>query len=206
MRKSALLAFCAFAAMASGAWAATDPLSPVGAPAAPSPPPVKPVTETLWGKSVTDNYRYMEALAPDTIDWMKAEGAYTHSVLDAIKPRSALEQKIASFTGSFGFVQGYVHFGDRSFYEERTPGSDNFDLIVEDGAGKRKIVDVGALRQANGDKPYAINYFLASPDGNLVAVGISEGGSEDASIFVYDAATGKQVAGPVDRAQFGATS
>ncbi len=36
-------------------------------------------------------------------------------------------------------------------------------------------------------------------------MGISEGGSENASLFVYDAATGKQVAGPIPRVQFGAT-
>ncbi|HWA91033.1 MAG TPA: prolyl oligopeptidase family serine peptidase [Rhizomicrobium sp.] len=186
----------------TAAWAATDSL----APAKPAPAPVKPVTETLWGRKVTDNYRYMEALGPETISWMKAEGAYTRSILDAIQPRAALADKIAAFTGSFGFVQGYVRYGNRAFYEERAPGSDNFDLVVRDAAGTRKIVDVAALRAANGGKPYAINYFLASPNGSLVAAGISEGGSEDASITVYDAATGKPVAGPVDRAQFGATT
>ena len=37
---------------------------------------VKPVTETLWGRKVTDNYRYMEALDPATIAWMKARRAH----------------------------------------------------------------------------------------------------------------------------------
>lgn len=179
-----------------------DPLAPLGAPSRPTLAPVKPVTETLWGKQVTDNYRYMEALDPSTIAWMKAEGAYTRYILDAIPPRAALEAKIATFTGSFGFTQGYVNYG-RAFYEERTPGSDNFDLVVRDKAGKRKIVDVAALRASNGGKPYAINYFLASPDGSKVAAGISQGGSEAASIFVYDIATGKQIAGPLDRADPG---
>ncbi|HZN27710.1 MAG TPA: prolyl oligopeptidase family serine peptidase, partial [Burkholderiales bacterium] len=36
-----------------------------------------------------------------------------------------------------------------------------------------------------------------------VAAGISQGGSEAASIFVYDVATGKQIAGPLDRADIG---
>ncbi|HTQ14797.1 MAG TPA: prolyl oligopeptidase family serine peptidase [Rhizomicrobium sp.] len=197
------------AALLSGtvAWAASgDPLAPKGEIAKPPAAPVKPVTETLWGQKVTDNYRYMEALDPSTIDWMKAQGAYTRSILDAIAPRAALEKKIADFTGSFGFVQGYVTFGGREFYEYRAPGSDNFDLVVRDAKGERKIVDVAALRAANGGKPYAINYFLASPDGSKVAVGISQGGSEDASLYVYDAANGAQIAGPVDRAQFGATA
>jgi hypothetical protein len=54
-------------------------------------------------------------------------------------------------------------------------------------------------RAANGGKPYAINYFRASPDGIKVAVGISEGGSEDASITVYEAASGAKIGGPIDR-------
>jgi prolyl oligopeptidase len=174
----------------------------------PRPPaaPVRPVSETLWGRKVTDDYRYMEKLDPSTIAWMKAQGAYTRSVLDSIAPLGALERKIAAFSGSFGLVQGYVEFGGRAFYEERAPGSDNFDLLVSDHAGKRKLVDVAALRAANGGKPYAINYFLASPDGSKVAVGISEGGSEDASLTVYLGASGAKIAGPIDRAQFGATS
>lgn len=186
------------------AFPASDPFAPVGnAPSQPAPAPVKPVTETLWGKRVTDNYRYMEALDPSTIAWMKTQSAYTHSMLDAIPPRAALEGKIAAFTGSFGFTRGYVSYGGRAFYEERTPGSDNFDLVVSDKAGKRKIVDVAAVRAANGGRPHAINYFVASPDGSKVAAGISEGGSEAASLFVYDVATGKQIAGPLDRADAG---
>lgn len=167
---------------------------------------IKPVVETLWGRKITDDYRYMEALDPSTIVWMKAQGAYTRSVFDGIKPLAQLKSDVARFSASFGLIQGYVRFGARGFYEERAPGSDNFDLMVSDGAGVRKIVDVAALRSANGGKPFAINYFLASPDGGKVAVGISEGGSEDAAITVYDSAGGAKIAGPIDRAQFGATS
>ena len=59
--------------------AATDPLAPIGAPAKPATAPVKPTVDTLWGQKVTDNYRYMEALDPSTIAWMKAEGVYTRA-------------------------------------------------------------------------------------------------------------------------------
>jgi prolyl oligopeptidase len=187
--------------------------APMGGVAAPSgtlvkPPEasVKPFVETLWGRKVTDNYRYMEALDPATISWMKAQGAYTRSVLDEIKPLAQLKTELAQFSASFGLVKGYVRFGGRAFYQERAPGSDDFDLIASDGSGTRKIVDMAALRAANGGKPFAINYFLASPDGAKVAVGISAGGSEDAALTVYDAARGAKLAGPIDRAEFGATA
>jgi prolyl oligopeptidase len=198
MRSRIAAAALASVAVVSFAYAA--------APVKPSAAKVEPVSETLFGQKVVDNYRYMEALGPDTISWMKAQGAYTRSVLDAIKPRAALADRVSKFTGSFGLITGFTAYGGRDFYEERAPGSDNFDLVVRDAKGTRKIVDVAALRAANGGKPFAINYFLASPNGALVAVGVSEGGSEDASLTVYDAASGAKVAGPLDRAQFGANS
>ncbi|MEO7050430.1 MAG: prolyl oligopeptidase family serine peptidase [Rhodanobacter sp.] len=188
------------------ALAATDPLAPLGVGTPPATAPIKPVVETLYGVKVTDNYRYMEQLDPATIDWMKGEGAYTRKVLDAIRPLAALQKRVSAFTGSFGFVQGYVSYGGRAFYEERAPGADDFNLMVRDAAGTRALVDVDALRAANGGKPYAINWFLASPDGSKVAVGVSEGGSENAAMTVYDAATGKAVAPPLDRVQFGASA
>jgi len=183
-----------------------DPLAVLHLTANPPVAPVKPVTETIFGTEVTDNYRYMEALDESTLAWMKAQGAHARSILDAIKPRADLEKKIAGFTGSFGFVQSYATYGGRAFYQEREPGSDNFDLKVKDANGVRKIIDVEAYRKAHGNKPHAINFFLASPDGAKVAVGISEGGSEDASLFAFDAMSGRQIAGPIDRAEFGATS
>ena len=188
---------------AAAASMAPDPLAPVNAPAQPATAPVKPVTETLWGQKVTDNYRYMEALDRSTLDWIKAQGVYTRTILDAIQPRAALQAKIAFFTGSIGFTLGYANYGGRTFYEERSSGSDNFDLVVKDKAGKRTLVDVAALRASHGGEPYAIDYFLASPDGSKVAAGISHGGTEAVSIFVYDAITGKQLAGPIDRADAG---
>ena len=137
---------------------------------------------------------------------MEAQGAYTRSVLDAIPGRAALAAKIAAFNGGFGVIQGYVSYGGRAFYEERRPGADDFDLVVSDRAGKRRIIDMAVLRAAHGGTPYAINYFYASPDGRKVAAGISEGGSEAASLFVYDAVTGRQVAGPLDRADPGSVT
>jgi prolyl oligopeptidase len=198
-----------FGSNAGSAPAQTSPAPQNKPPTAQDKPPtaqIKPVEETLFGRKITDNYRYMEALDPATLAWMKAQAAHTRSVLDGIKPLAQLKVDSAKFSAGFGLIQGYVHFGARGFYEQRAPGSDNFDLMVSDAAGVRKLVDVAVLRAANGGKPFAINYFLASPDGSKVAVGVSEGGSEDASITVYDAASGAKIAGPVDRAEYGATS
>ena len=172
-----------------------------------SPPPVAPmhpVTDDYFGTKIVDPYRWMEALDAPTVTWMKAQGAYTRALLDSIAPRQPLLEKISAFTAAFGFVTSVQVYGGRAFYLNRVPGSDSYDLMVREANGTvAKLVDVGALSAAHGGTPFAINYYAASPDGRLVAAGISEGGSEDASLSVYQVGTGERVAGPVSRARFG---
>jgi prolyl oligopeptidase len=206
MTRSSLLAGIAVLAAAVSIAAAAD-LAPLGT--APVQPPAiapSPVTETLYGHAVTDTYRGMEKLDPATINWMKSQGDYTRRLMDAIPGRADLGKRVSAFTGSFGFINSYARFGGREFYQERAPGADNYDLVVRDAKGTRKIVDISAVMAAHGGKPFAVNYIAPSPDGTKVAVGLSEGGSEDAALSVYDAATGQAIAGPIDRAQFGVTS
>ncbi len=169
--------------------------------------PMRPVTDAYFGTKIVDPYRWMEALDEPTVAWMKAQGAYTRAVLDSIAPRRALLEKISAFTAAFGLTSSVQVYGGRTFYLNRAPGSDSYDLMVRNADGAvAKLVDVAALSVAHGGAPYAINYYATSPDGRLVAVGISEGGSEDASLSVYEAATGQQVAGPISRAHFGAAN
>src|ERR1700753_1276942 len=91
---------------------------------------VRPFTETFYGVTLSDPYRYMEKLDPETIDWMKAQGARTTKILDSIGPRAALEKRLADFNGSFGVVgspsfgaQPYEPYAGRLFYTAREPGS-----------------------------------------------------------------------------------
>ena len=193
-------------ACATYATAAVEPPATIGIASKQPAAVAEPVTETLYGTTVVDPYRYFEKMEPRTTAWMKAQGAYTRSVLDSIAPRAPLLQRISDFVGGFGFIEGYAEHGGRAFYQERAPGADAFDLKVRDTRGTRTLVDIAALRAANRDMPHAIDYFLASPDGTKVAVGISKGGSEDSSLFVYDAATGRQIAGPIDRLEYGVST
>lgn len=192
------------AGLAMAAGVAEARVKPVEPAAKPPAAPVKPVSETYFGTTLVDPYRYMETPGdPETMAWLTAQGEHTRSVLDAIPARKAYLEKMAAFGGAFGAVRNYAEYGGRAFYLEREPGAAVFDLKVRDANGTvRKIVDVAALIAASGE-PHAVNYATPSPDGRFVAAGVSKGGSEDASLTVYDAGTGKAVAGPISRAQFG---
>jgi prolyl oligopeptidase len=197
------LLVCATAAAAVDSTRVT-PVNPGGAPADLT---AKPVTETYFGTKVVDPYRFIEAKDDATIAWMKAQAAWTRSVFDSIAPRAEYLRKASAFSGAFGLDNSVQIAGSRVFYLERAPGADVFDLVVQEaGGGKRMLVDTAALIKAAKGVPQAIDYYAPSPDGKLVAAGISAGGSENSSVTVRDVATGRIIAGPLDRAEFGGVS
>ena len=166
----------------------------------------RPVNEDYFGTKVTDRYRYMESRDPETIAWMKAQGAWSRGILDRIGPRQAFLDKLSAFGGSFGAISNVALAGDKLFFPEREPGADVFSLGVLENGQRRRLIDTAALIKANGGAPTAIDWMAPSRDGSKVAVGISTGGSEDSAMTVIDTASGKTIAGPIDRAQFGGVS
>ena len=210
MRLAHILAAAALALTATLAVAApaADPLAPRGRAAhSPRRPRRPPVTETLWGKPITDNYRYMEALDPTTVDWMKAQGAYTRTVLDAIRPLPALGQARRRLHRQLRLHQQLrllrrprLLRGACARRRQFRPARPRRHGHAQDRRHRR--LTRRARRQALRHQLYP----APRPTAPRSPSGISAGGSEDAALSVYDAATGAEIAGPIDRAQFGATS
>ncbi len=192
MRRKILAAF--LSSVASGVSAQS------GLPSAPPKAVPHPVTEAYFGMQVTDRYRSMESKDAETIIWMKAQDAWSRSVLDRITPREAFLAKMTTFSAAFGKVGGIWAAGGKLFYFDRAPGKDVFSLGVFENGHKRILLDMAAFMAAHGGTPYAIDWLQSSHDGAKIAVGISAGGSEDSSITVFDVATGRAIAGPIDRA------
>jgi prolyl oligopeptidase len=178
--------------------------APAASPAPPSTP-VRDVKETYFGTEVTDPYRWLEDLkSPEVSSWMRAQNDYTRAMLDRIPNRDKLRARIAELDDAGVRVNGLQSFGGRWFYLKQMPGEDNRKLYVrEAGGGTEKLLLDPQTRTANGVH-YSIDYFQASPDGKLVAVGISPGGSENSVLHVLDASNGQDVGPSIDRAQFGA--
>jgi len=194
----ALRTICAALAGASTLALATATPPPVA--------PVKAVTDTYFGTTVTDTYRYMEDLsAPDVQQWAKAQAGHAREVLDAIPGRAPLLARIRELDDS---VRERVQFvalsgGGLVFYEKRGADDNQLKLYVRQGwkGAERLLVDPDALAKADGT-PHAIEFFQASNNGRYVAYAVSAGGSEEAVIHVMDVATGKDVAPPIDRAHY----
>ena len=63
----------------------------------PQPPktPVKPVIDTIHGRKITDNYRWLEdQQSPETRAWIDEQNAYARSVLDPLPGRPAISKRL----------------------------------------------------------------------------------------------------------------
>jgi prolyl oligopeptidase len=172
--------------------------------------PIQNVAETFFGTKVDDPYRSLENVKdPAVASWMKAHSDHAYTTLHRIKGRDDLRKELERLDASAASRVSSVNLlpGDLYFYEKRLPQDDQLKLYMRHGlqGAEKLLFDPELLKQKTG-KPHAINYFTPSPDGRLVAVGVSAGGSEDAAMRILDTATGKEVGPEIPRAQFGAVS
>jgi prolyl oligopeptidase len=172
----------------------------------PPPAPVRMVTDSYFGTPVNDPYRWLENVKdPEVERWMRAQADYARAVLDAIPGRAALLRRIdeldAAVPARVTDVQRRP--GGCTFFQRRKASENQFKLYVRDAQGTRLLVDPEAFARKTG-VPHAINYTAPSWSGRYVAYGVSAAGSEDASLYVVDTASGRTVLGPIDRAAYGA--
>jgi prolyl oligopeptidase len=92
----------------------------------------------------------------------------------------------------------------RIFYEERKTGENQFKLYTRTGwdAPETLLLDPDTLKGSDR-APVAINFYAPSPNGRYVAVGVSHGGSENATIRVLEVTTGQDLGLEIERARFG---
>ena len=158
------------------------------------------MTDTYHGVGVTEDYRWLEdASSEDTIAWTKAQQQRTRAYFDGIPWRDALRARVEQLLKAERTTYMRLVSGGSTFFalKVQTPRQRPFLVALtdlDDPATERVVVDPDAI-DPSGET--AIDFFVPSPDGQLVAVSLSEHGTEDGSLYVYDASTGKVVDEPI---------
>lgn len=165
------------------------------------------VSDIYFGEKVDDPYRHFENKAdPEVASWMKAHSAHARATLDRIPGRKKLLDNIVRYDASVSDRVTQVRrvAGEVYFMERRGVADNQFKLTMRQGlTGKDKVLFDPGLLEKRTRKPHAINWYSPSPDGSLVAVGVSQQGSEAATLSVLNARTGKAIGAPITRADFG---
>ncbi len=159
-----------------------------------------PVTDTYHGVGVTEDYRWLEdASSGETIAWTKAQHQRTRAYFDGIPWRGALRARVEQLLKAERTTYKRLGSGGGTFFalKVQTPRQRPFLVALadlDDPATERVVVDPDAI-DPSGET--AIDFFVPSPDGRLVAVSLSEHGTEDGSLHVYEVETGKVVDEPI---------
>jgi len=160
------------------------------------------VADVLHGTRVEDPYRWLENGAdPAVRAWTARQSQRTRAYLDALPVRARLRPRIESYISeSSPQYSRLVAAGGQVFARYFDPRYQQPMLRVLgpelDPAQARTVVDPNTLDPTGST---AIDWFVPSPDGKLVAVSLSQGGSEDGSLQVFDATTGARVGEVIPR-------
>lgn len=174
------------------------------APSLPAYPPGA-VRDTYFGTEVADPYRALEDMADAKVTgWMKAHADHARRTLDSLPGYAQLKARIAELDNAASASVGTVQqAADGSvFFTRRSATENTLKLYHRDPSGREtRLVDPDDWEKQTG-KPHAINFFAPSPNGRLVAFGVSASGTEDASTYVMDTASGKRIGEPISRTAF----
>jgi prolyl oligopeptidase len=177
------------------------------APTSPPAAPIKEFVDVLHGVTVRDPYRYLEDVKSANVRaWLLEQSQYARDTLDQIAVRAQLLRRITDLTDAAGdVISDVVRLpGHRLYYLKRPKGERQFKLVTRVGFTGKEItlVDPEIASSAMG-VPHAINFFVPSWDGRYVAYGMSSGGSENASLYIHEIASGKTVGESIPRVHQG---
>jgi prolyl oligopeptidase len=143
----------------------------------------------LHGVEVADPYRWLERTDdPATVAWVEEQNLRTDLILRNLPGRPELHARLSSLLRVGSSIACTVA-GDRVFSLERWGNHDQAVLVVRPAKAPgvaRTLVDPHKLTD---DPTAALDWYHPSPDGKLIAYGISTGGDERSTLRVLNVET-----------------
>ncbi len=164
--------------------------------------PRQPVAQEYHGQRVTDDYQWLEsATNPAVRQWTSGQNARARAWFDRTESRPLVEWRLREL-----FAQTSPDYFDfawregRQFFMKFQPPAQQPILMVltgtNDPARAEVVLDPNRL---SGDGATAIDWYVPSPDGKLVAVSLSSRGSELGALHFFEASTGRKLADEIPR-------
>lgn len=148
------------------------------------------VVDDYFGRKVADPYRWMENLnSPELAQWIRDQNAVTSRYLTAIPGRDALKSRI---TELWNYPKvGLPRYEGRRWFYTRNTGLQRQSVVFmrESLAGPETVaIDPNEL---SPDGTIALSLAEPSPDGQQLAYGQSEGGSDWSTLYIRTLSTGR---------------
>ena len=161
--------------------------------AQPPKAPSQPVTETFFGKQVTDPYRNLENLEDSSIlNWYKAEAAYTEEELKKLPQRERIYREIKELNDQFKYqirIGEYfapVYRGNKIFYVKTLAGEQTGKFYYKQAGNDNDIVIFDPNKNNHSEILNVISGFTVNDDGSKVCLIVTQGGNEVGQLFIID--------------------
>ncbi|MFL5245877.1 MAG: prolyl oligopeptidase family serine peptidase [Gemmataceae bacterium] len=167
--------------------------------------PKRPVTDTYHGVKVTDDYRWLEKVNdPEVQKWIEAQNKVTRAALDASASLEPLRKRLKDLltASSVRFSNLQIQGGVLFAMKTEPPKEQPLLVTLESASNPESAKVVLDLNQLDKKGKTAIDFYVPSHDGKRVAVCLSENGTEDGTVFVYEAAGGKRLEDVIPRVNF----
>ena len=167
--------------------------------------PRQPVINEYHGVKVTDAYQWLEQPKDAAVvAWTAKQNARTRAYLDKLPVRPRLAEELEDlYEEASANYSGLTHRTGIVFALRFKPPQQQPVLISLTNLTRpqtpKTILDLNAY-DTNGTT--AIDWYVPSPDGNLVAVCLSKNGSEDGVLHFFETETGKELPDRVPRVQY----
>lgn len=163
------------------------------APKASVEAPKVPFTETRYGRTVDDPYRWMEDpnRGDELARYVRAQSNITVKRLAALPQRASLVDLIDAASRAGTQMSALRIAADRTFWQQLDTKDRVPKLMVRDKASTRILYDP-ASESGTSAGPAAINNYNVSPDGRIVAIHVSFGGGEVGAIRFIESDTGRE--------------
>ena len=147
------------------------------------------VLDTLHGVKVNDPYRWLEdGHDPAVRAWVDRQNERTDAVLHARPDRAELHTRLAALLRAGSSVACQVA-GERVFSLDRWGHHQQSVLVVRTSGTPGNAELLVDPHLVTGDPTAAIDWYHPSPDGRLVAYGVSRGGDEQSILHILDVST-----------------
>jgi len=150
----------------------------------------QPFEETIFGKKISDPYRWMEKDQEVVREWMLASADHSNQQFKAISGYQDMYKALLALSKESAKTHSVVQHGDKLFYLSQGVQDSAANLYIKTSEKVRLLLDSASFKP-NESTPIAINNFSLSPSGKTIAFHISSNGSDIGEMHFIDVATGK---------------
>jgi prolyl oligopeptidase len=163
-------------------------------------PPTRTVDafDTHFGVKVADPYRWLEdGQSPEVLAWLDAQNKLAHSYLSALPGREALKKRFTELL-HINTISAPGRAGDRYFYMKRKAREEKAVLYwrsaTDPNAPEHVLFDPNPFVATDNA---ALGTWAPSLDGKLLAYSLKPNNADEATLYVKDVASGKDMPGEV---------